>query len=66
MRTFLIVLIGLVGGYLICIGVYNEWAFLADIEPKEVAKRIFTATYMACICSFFAWVVFTGLFEWWD
>lgn len=66
MRTFLIVLIGIVCGYLISVGIYNDWSFLVVIELTEAVKRMATFVWMSFLFSCLAWLILTELFEWWN
>lgn len=63
MKTFLVILIGLVGGYLASVGIYNDWCLFAALEPTETVKRVFAFLYLSSLFSFAAWVTLTGLFE---
>ncbi|MCP4141280.1 MAG: hypothetical protein GY755_13520 [Chloroflexi bacterium] len=63
MKTFLVVLIVVVGDYLASVGIYNDWCLFPDVDPTETAKRAFTFLYLSSIFSFAAWVVLTGMFE---
>ncbi|MEG2856284.1 hypothetical protein [Bacteroides sp.] len=66
MKTFLVVLIGLIGGYLVSVGIYNDWCLFAALEPTETVKRVFACLYLSFLCSVAAWAVLTAVFEWWD
>ena len=63
MKTFIIILIGIMLTYLTCVGIYNEWDFISSVAPTEFAKRVGTALVLFLIYSAFSWIVITGIIE---
>lgn len=57
MRKFLTVLMGLIGAYLISVGAFDDWNFLAGLEPTEVIRRLTFFVWLFAVFAFFAWVI---------
>lgn len=63
MKTFIIILIGLVATYLTFVGINNSWLYMSGLSPSECAITIVVYLYIFCLYSFLAWMIITGLTE---
>ena len=63
MKIFLTILIGFIGAFLLSVGGFNAWNFLAGLEPVEVVKRLSFFVWAFAVCAFFAWFIQSELFD---